>query len=272
MDYSSGAQNMRHKLAGKMPLNSATVEDFRKDFLLLMKNTSRIKRDEALLATWRKAMLKWYGRFEEFGAQIRADLEGRIRANKHKPDYEQKVNLQWAQYYLDNMKPFWDFAWELRSIPNLDLPKSESLEDLKARLLGLDYAKQNGWDAAYVDNYIQDGIARGHVQTPETVAAKAWDVWDEEARKWDSRIKGRARGAWKYLNDLAAWTERAECTEAVPRPLSCSNRRSRTSPWKGSTSSSWGSPRQEIGSKPTCRRSRRASGCSGSGRPECSRG
>jgi len=207
IDY-SGAQDMRHKLAEKTLLNSATVEAFRKDFLLLMKNTSRIKRDAALLATWRKAMIKWHGRFEEFGAQIRADLEGRIRVNKGKPDYEQKVNLQWAQYYLDNMKPFWDFAWELRSIPNLDLPKSESLEDLKARLLGLDYAKQNGWDEAYVDNYIQDGIARGTVQTPEMGAAKAWGVWDEEVRKWAGRIKSKARGAWKYLNDLAAWTER----------------------------------------------------------------
>jgi hypothetical protein len=199
-----------NKLAGKMPLNSDTVAQFRKDFLTLMKNTGRINRDEKRLATWRKAMAKWHGRFEEFGAQIRKDLEGRIRVNKGKPGHEQTVNIPWAQRYLDKNRAFWDFAYELRSVPDLDYKAPEPMEDLRKRLIEAPYyrGRPQAEVEREIDEYLENALYRGHIKTPEAVKEQAWDKWAEETRKWAARTKSKARAAWKWLIELAEWTER----------------------------------------------------------------
>ena len=199
---------VREKQAGKTPLVESTVKQFRRDFLTLMKNTSRINRDKALLDRWRSASRQWNERFKGFGSQVRDDLEGRIRVNKGKPSYEQTINVDWAQYYIDNMDPFWNFTWEFGQLPSLDSKKAESREEHIERMMAHPSAKREGWTEESLGDWYDKAVQKGWLKTQEQLDEAAWEKWEEETRKWANRAKSKARAAWKYLKDLVAWTER----------------------------------------------------------------
>ena len=202
--------NSRPKRAGKIPLNKETVEQFRKDFLMLAKNTDRIGRDPILLGQWRSAIRKWHDRFENFGAQIRDDLKGRIRENKGKPDWERSADIGWAQYYLDKMDPYWNFSYTFRDLPSLDnwQKKIETRDQYVTRTMATPAAKREGWTEESQGEWYDRALEEGWLPSPEGEKRKAWDKWESEAKSWSGRSKRRARAAWKYLNDLVEWTER----------------------------------------------------------------
>jgi len=160
---------VREKQAGKTPLVESTVKQFRRDFLTLMKNASRINRDKALLDRWRSASRQWNERFKGFGSQVRDDLEGRIRVNKGKPSYEQSINIDWAQYYIDNMDPFWNFTWEFGQLPSLDSKKAESREEHIERMMAHPSAEREGWTEESLGDWYDKSVRKGWLKTKSSL-------------------------------------------------------------------------------------------------------
>lgn len=155
-------------LARTEPLDSARVEALRKDFLLIVGNIDRIT-DVETAEKYRQALQRWHDLLSEYGAQIRTNLEGRVR-QLHEKD---PPVAKWAQYYIDNMKPWWDFVYEVYG--------PRSLRDI------------------------------GHTRRNKPWMAEA-DVLREiaeEGPKWAARTRRKAQLAWKYLKDVVAWTEKS---------------------------------------------------------------
>lgn len=184
---------------------------------MLMRNVTRLDRDPQLQVRWRSAVRRWAERFSEFGAQIRSDLEGRILGSKYKPSHEQVVNVEWAQYYLDNMQPFWGLQWELRSVPDLGANTGKTREQV------VQETRQNSYFDKYddyaLDRMVDDWISRGVVQTKEDAEKKRWANYEEELRKWSSRVKSKGRAAWKYLSELSDWSMRGGSFGGGAEPL-----------------------------------------------------
>lgn len=155
-------------MARTEPLDSARVEALRKDFLLIVGNIDRIA-DVETAEKYRQALQRWHDLLSEYGSQIRSDLEGRVRQLREKdPDV-----AKWAQYFLDNMKPWWDFVYEVYG------PRS---------LRDIGHTKRN---------------------KPWMTEADILRQIAEEGPKWSVRTRRKAQLAWKYLKDVVAWTEKS---------------------------------------------------------------
>lgn len=155
------------------PLDEHKVDTLRKEFLQLVNNVERVE-DTATARRLRSAFLRWRELFEAFGAQIREDLNGRIR--QYGAD---SAAGREAKAYLDHMAPFWELSWELRNYP----PVADAAE-LHA---------EQPW-------------------VPEHLFKARVDESLEKGRKWLAKVKRKAAPAWKYLRDLVAWSERTLAT------------------------------------------------------------
>lgn len=163
------------RYARQQSLRKDVVKTFRKELLTLAGNAPRIKTLKDGLKL-RSGMVMWRERMQEFGGQIRRDLEGRIRETKYRTEYPQPgqgvrslTNPEWAQYYLDHMKPFWELLYEAGNVTSYIGSGRET------QYHGLD------------DKLDLDGL-----------------------RKWATRIKSKARATWKFLDELSEWAERSD--------------------------------------------------------------
>lgn len=162
------ARVARRFVARTDPLDLARVEALRKDFLLIVGNIDRVA-DVETAEEYRKALQRWHDLLGEYGSQVRSDLEGRVRESREKDPGVAK----WAQHFLDNMKPWWDFVYEVYG--------PRSVRDI------------------------------GHTRRSKpwvTEEALLREI-AEEGPKWSARIRRKAQLAWKYLKDVVAWTEKS---------------------------------------------------------------
>lgn len=148
------------RLARVDPLSPSTSADLRKDFLLLMSNLKRVKNYEDAAELW-QAFNNWRIRFEDWGQQIRSDIKSRTRAVPGKLAVPERDVLA----MLENMKPFWAFASELR-VP---------LRDYDPKL-------EQWWP--------KEAIFR---------------LYEKEVGRWAQRARKKALDAWKWLDRVSEW-------------------------------------------------------------------
>lgn len=167
--------------SAKVILNETQVQLLKKDLSLLLKNTKR-DLSPTEIDQWRSAVVLWRSKFDLILIQVREGLEGRIRETRNLPEWSRKINLEWAEEYL-------------RRLDDAVIP---ALYDLPVNSL-----------------QSQMGIGRatyGRMFSPEELKRRAGEQltlsFKEKVPKWASSVLRRAPRAWKYLEDLAAWTER----------------------------------------------------------------
>lgn len=158
----------RYLVEAEEPLTLRKVQQFRKEFLVLMSNIKKLK-DYDQVEYWRKAVIRWSELFEELMGQAKADIKGRLIAQIYKSEGEKKVNEKEANYLLDHMKPIWNFEFEFRSVPGVSFSFVQKYEP---------------W------------------QTKEDLFCS----FKDDVKKWESRVRNKARRAWKWLDDFVKWT------------------------------------------------------------------
>lgn len=142
-------------------LGTDIIGKLRKDFLVLIGNTKRIKTyDDA--EEVRVAFRRWRERYDDLGAQIRKDLESR---GKDDADAKRLVGA---------MRPFWDLSFEMGSMP----------------LRSYDPSIEQWWPKASIFRKYQEE-ARLWDQRIRKKAPAAWK-WLESAAGWaaDAGIGG----------------------------------------------------------------------------------
>ena len=173
------------KLAATLTLDKQTVERWRKEFLLLMSNLKRVKSLEDAEA-WQKGAFKWADLMGRLLAQVREDLESRVRMQSGKPSWDKKINEEWAQHYINKQEPIWQLLSEVREGP---------------RIRG--YRLREMWETRV------DQLTRyAPYESQEGANRIVLNEWLEKARLWEQRARAKARPAWKFLLELADWTAR----------------------------------------------------------------
>lgn len=160
----------------------------RKDWLLLSSNIPRVDTVEKYHIL-KKAFNKWRDYLDDLFSQVRHDVQSRMREGS-------RADKAWAQHYLDNT-PMWMFSSEVR-LPQLDnIPKAESLEALRARLLAT---------PGLSDNFIESYLLRNPPPTQEQLDQAALGKWQKEAQKDMVRARAKAPAVWKWLDEYYKWT------------------------------------------------------------------
>jgi hypothetical protein len=183
----SAEQRRRELQAAKFKFTPALVKKWRKEFLTLMSNIRRVKDFEGA-EKWVRGATKWAAYLETQFTQLREDLDGRIRQNLGKEDWQKKVNEGWADYYKTHQDPVWNLLYELHSPPTTESwSKDQELNN----------ARTNPY---FIERY-------GDVESAVKAVEDKWYAkWAEEARKWDKRARRKARLAWEILTNWAEWT------------------------------------------------------------------
>jgi hypothetical protein len=168
----------RSKQATYFQLTQETVARLRKDFLALMDRSTRV----TSFVEARKLSEKcraWEDVYENILNQIRSDIQQRKRSEG---DPEQ------AAYYLNHQKDLWLLDYELRNNFGASIPSAEKLKEDR------DYF--NKWQ-----EYRKTGITLSEEEQFNQWMGKG------DIRKWDSRVRAKARDAWKWLQQFAQWTD-----------------------------------------------------------------
>jgi len=192
------------------PLDEKYIQKLRKEFLMLLRNADRAKTfDTPTAEKYRKAVVRWREMFELYGGQIREDLKGRERAAKSGYGKNTKANEQWAHWYLEHMKPFWEMHYELGNVP--------AVPDLRAGTSGGPFEDPEVVEARLVDFYetryperdakreVERYLWSSPLWTRKQAEADSLERWAEITRKWAARARSKARATWKYLTDLGNW-------------------------------------------------------------------
>jgi len=192
------------------PLDEKYIQKLRKEFLMLLRNADRAKTfDTPTAEKYRKAVVRWREMFELYGGQIREDLKGRERAAKSGYGKNTKANEQWAHWYLEHMKPFWEMHYELGNVP--------AVPDLRAGTSGGPFEDPEVVEARLVDFYetryperdakreVERYLWSSPLWTRKQAEADSLERWAESTRKWAARARSKARATWKYLTDLGNW-------------------------------------------------------------------
>ena len=153
------------------PLGDQFVDQLRKDFLTLMKNLKRVKTYSHALQL-HGGFKTWRDRFAEFVAQIREDLEGRLRAAKMNLSYG-KANVGWTEKHISDLSVAYKFLYELRDFP---LQIGDKLYDPKRQTFG---------------------------DMPEEAV---FERYRDRVKKWEGRARRASRKTWKTLRTIANWT------------------------------------------------------------------
>ena len=200
--------------ARKDPLDEKHVQKLRKEFLMLLRNADKAKTFDLKTAEkYRMSVLRWTEMFETYMGQIRRDLKDRTYAYKRE---DKKDAAKWAEWYLDNSKPLWDFQYELRHIhavpglrsrPHGTSGTFEEPSALRARLIE-SWIKNQRATPQEAEQEIDSYLYQNPTWTRKEAEEDAVKRWAEETRKWATRVRRKARAAWKYLDALVDWTER----------------------------------------------------------------
>ena len=196
-------------------LDPVLIERFRKDVLALAKATDRVKNRKEV-GILHRATRKWADDFRHFGASVREDLEGRIREAKMYMEHGYKSERpmsdpDWAKWYINNMKPFWDLQYEvnnLAELPDLESRDGGYFEEpavARARSIEFYRTKYPEMDAERETDAYYD---RHPMKTREEAEQDALVKWHEKADPWAVRVRFKALKAWKYLTDLVRWAEK----------------------------------------------------------------
>lgn len=159
------------------PLTANKVKALRKDFLTLMKNVKILSTSKDLekIDKWRSAMVKWGALFEELATQIKSDIESRIRGQKYNQGPE--LDQDWAEHYLKTMGPVWGLAHRVSSPPGSPLAYYRDQN-----------RKMRDW---WTDDRILEPFMR-------------------DIKSWERRTRDFARKAWKWLEEVAEWSQRTD--------------------------------------------------------------
>lgn len=163
------------------PLTANKVKALRKDFLTLMKNVKILLSSKNLkqIDKWRSAMLYWSERFEDLMEQIQEDIKRRI--NGHKFNIGPYVDVNDAKYLLKNTQPIWGLISGVRNPPGNSLAyyRDQNMDD-----------QNKGMDGWWTD-------------------VRILDQFESDLKSWERRTRDFARKAWKWLDDVAAWSQRS---------------------------------------------------------------
>ena len=157
-------------------LTAQKVQALRKDFLTLMKNVKTITTNNDLkqIDKWRSAMGRWGAHFEELMVQIKRDIEARVRFQSGKQEWEKTVNENDAKYLLKTMGDVWEFTYGVASVPGNSL----------AFYREWNLKNDNWWtDARILGRFLDD------------------------VKSWERRIRTKSRKTWKWLDEVARWTQ-----------------------------------------------------------------
>jgi len=104
----------RHLQARKFVLTPQVVAEFRKEFLMLMKNLKRVQDYEGAMAL-KEALRTWNQDMDFFFEQIRDFLEDLVRTEKD------SGTGKWAEHYLKELGP--SFGAFLHWVPHLPVTR-----------------------------------------------------------------------------------------------------------------------------------------------------
>jgi len=167
---------LKAKVAGTAGgLTKYVVQRLRKELLTLMSNLKKVKNYREADGL-KKAIFRWRDHYEEIIAQMRSELEARLRQGRIDKSIS-KASEDWANYYLKNQKEI----WSLKSILN-EFP----MENIR------------------IERHAWRGTGRYGGRSKEQM----FDEFKKSIKKWDGQVKRRARAAWKWLDEFVAWTER----------------------------------------------------------------
>ena len=176
------AVEIRVQLLGEAQefLTTEKIERMRKDFLVLMRNIKKLHeiRDIRENEIWRKAVIKWGLDFEGALDKVKQEIGDRLRAQSSGGDY---VNEHDAKYLLSSMSDAWEFSSDMRSPPGDALASYRDQNDRD-----LARGRETGWwtDERILERFLGD------------------------LRSWERRTRAHSRKAWKWLNDMAQWSQR----------------------------------------------------------------
>ncbi len=174
-------------------LTADKVKGLRKDFLTLMKNVKVIvaNKDIHQIDKWRSAMIRWGVQFEKMLVQIRRDIEGRVRVQSGNPEWNKPVDEADAAALLRDMGDVWAFSLEATGrIPGSPMDYYR------------DYNRRN--DKWYTDDRILDDQLNG-------------------IEAWERRIRTKSRKTWRWLDDVARWTQQTGLHSGGGEPVQLSN-------------------------------------------------
>lgn len=144
------------------------IKQFRKEFLTLAKNLKNVTTYEQA-REMSQYLNNWRGKLEKHLSEIRSNL----KSFEYRRDNEDSYYKREAEALQKYMQPVWDFEFELGAMPyNITSPQY---------------------------NY----------------KTKKHDIWRkgdlvgddrEDFRKWEQKLRKKARDAWKWLEDFARFT------------------------------------------------------------------
>lgn len=172
------------------------VERFRKDFLTLMRNLKKLKelRDLRENEIWRKAVIKWGDDFYEALTKIKQEIEDRVSAQERGGEY---INEHDAAYLLRTMSDVWSFATDMTSPPGSPLAYYRDMNDRD-----LAQGRESGWwtDDRILERFLGD------------------------LGPWERRTRDHSREAWKWLKEMATWSQRTGLNSGGGKTISIGSR------------------------------------------------
>jgi predicted kinase len=188
--------HVRMKSAARWTLDTAQIEKLRKEFLQLAKSTEKVTQPDQVELLYR-AWIKWRSHYESFGMTLREVLES---AQRQSPQEYPHI-----PYLLKDMDQFWGMHSEIGSFPEYRKLQSETPDQIKARLW--DYFKgRYPTDETRARNEWENYIRKLPTEAENTAANMA--AWHETSRKWLTRVRTKARTAWKYLDQITGLTSK----------------------------------------------------------------
>lgn len=205
------------KTARQEVINKERIAKYRKDVLMLAKageSVFKLKQIPELV----KAVVKWSAAFDEFGLELRRDLEGRLREAEVyqiplEPGHE-RPDAGWVKYYLEHISPLFTLGTSVRRVPrDPELKRRSGGEfeepaEIRRKLIEIMVREDRITPeeaARKADNYsfLREEWTREEAET------HALSGWVERAKPWAAKVRRDARAAWAYLEELSEWSQRA---------------------------------------------------------------
>lgn len=167
-------QNKTQKLFAEkfQPLTPDLVTKFRKEFLMIMKNLKNVKTYEQAREL-NKYINNWGEKLGQHLKEIRSDLESFSYSFRDSSSFEKNE----AQSFLNYMQPVWDFDFELKGMPY----------NITTQHYNYKTKKHDIWLQGELIGYDK-----------------------EDFRKWEQRLRARARKAWKWLENFSRFSSRTK--------------------------------------------------------------
>lgn len=166
----------------------------------------------------RKGCRRWAAYLRDLGANIRSDLEGRIREAElvrttGTPWTKKPLSdPSWAKWHLEHLTPVWNLVHEAGNFPpvpelqGLFGGKFEDPEVMRARLL--ETYRQRYPEAVAVSE-VEATLRDRPPPTRVEAEQEALVRWKEQVQNWVRRYQAKSKAAWDVLQEIVDWTGRA---------------------------------------------------------------